>query len=270
MRILITNDDGAGAAQLVPLIRWCGKLGDVTAVVPKVEQSGKSHSIEIHKPFEAKQVELTPDVTVWAVDSTPADCVRFACSGLGLTFDLVISGVNRGLNLGHDIMYSGTFAAACEAVNNGMKAIALSTAIQAYEHSTEHLDSIFSFLEENRLLEQHDLYNINIPDRPKGIRITRMGGPYFLEKGIVGTVGGHGGNGYVTLPIGNRIQGQILPNSLDGLSHGHIHIIVQFSEGFQEVRAALLRILLSHNELTCTGLSPSMDELSRSFQFIVT
>lgn len=181
MRILITNDDGAGAAQLVPLIRWCGKLGDVTAVVPKVEQSGKSHSIEIHKPFEAKQVELTPDLTVWAVDSTPADCVRFACSGLGLTFDLVISGVNRGLNLGHDIMYSGTFAAACEAVNNGTKAIALSTAIQAYEHSTEHLDSIFAFLEENRLLEQHDLYNINIPDQPKGIRITRMGGPYFLE-----------------------------------------------------------------------------------------
>ena len=115
MKILITNDDGAGAVQLLPLICWCRRLGDVTVVVPKFEQSGKSHSIEIHKAFEAKQVALSEDVTIWTVDSTPADCVRFACSGLKLTFDLVISGVNRGLNLGHDTMYSGTFAAACEA-----------------------------------------------------------------------------------------------------------------------------------------------------------
>ena len=103
MRILITNDDGAGAAQLVPLILWCRKLGDVTVVVPKQEQSAKSHSIEIHKPFEAKQVELAPGVTVWAVDSTPADCVRFACSGLGLTFDVVISGHVVGDNYDAEI-----------------------------------------------------------------------------------------------------------------------------------------------------------------------
>ncbi len=182
MRILITNDDGVHAAQLVPLILWCRKLGDVTVVVPKYEQSGKSQSIEIHKPFEAKQVELVPGVTVWTVDSTPADCVRFACSGLKLRFDLVISGVNRGLNLGHDTMYSGTFAAACEAVNNGIKAVALSTTIKHYDQATEHLDKIFDFLQEHRLLEKNDLYNINIPGEPKGIRITRQGGPYFVEE----------------------------------------------------------------------------------------
>ena len=127
MRILITNDDGIHAAQLLPLIRWCRKIGDVTTVVPKVEQSGKSHGIEIHKPFEARQVEPEPGVTVWAVDSTPADCVRFAVLGLKLEFDLVISGINRGLNIGADMMYSGTVGAACEAVNLGLKAIALST-----------------------------------------------------------------------------------------------------------------------------------------------
>ena len=54
MRILVTNDDGVGASQLLPLIRWCQQLGEVTAVVPKVEQSGKSHSFEIHRDFEAK------------------------------------------------------------------------------------------------------------------------------------------------------------------------------------------------------------------------
>lgn len=181
MKILITNDDGAGAAQLLSLIRWCRKLGQVTTIVPKTEQSAKSHSIEIHKAFEAKQVALADDVTIWTVDSTPADCVRFACAGLNLHFDLVISGVNRGLNLGHDIMYSGTFAAACEAVNNGMQAIAISTSVPNYDHATDHLEEVFTFLERHRLLEHNDLYNINIPSKPKGIRITRQGGPYFAE-----------------------------------------------------------------------------------------
>lgn len=182
MRILITNDDGAGAAQLLPLIKWCQKLGEVTVVVPKFEQSGKSHSIEIHKPFEAKRIELEPGISIWAVDSTPADCVRFACSGLKLEFDLVISGINRGLNLGHDTMYSGTFAAACEAVNNGIRAIALSTSIKYYDRAVKHLDKIFQYLRENRLLQLNELYNINIPVDPKGIRITRQGGPYFIEE----------------------------------------------------------------------------------------
>lgn len=181
MRILITNDDGACAAQLLPLIRWCRKLGDVTAIVPKTEQSAKSHSIEIHQAFEAKQIALAEDVIIWTVDSTPADCVRFACSGLKLNFDLVISGVNRGLNLGHDIMYSGTFAAACEAVNNGIPAIALSTSVPYYDHAIDHLEEIFTYLETHKLLEYNNLYNINIPASPKGIRITRQGGPYFSE-----------------------------------------------------------------------------------------
>lgn len=219
MKILITNDDGAGAAQLVPLIRWCRKLGDVTVVVPKQEQSAKSHSIEIHKPFEAKQVALASDIIIWAVDSTPADCVRFACSGLGLTFDLVISGVNRGLNLGHDIMYSGTFAAACEAVNNGMKALAISTTVKAYDRSTEHLDEVFAYLQEHRLLEKNNLYNINIPEDPRGIRITRQGGPYFLE-----TFQNLDNDMY--MPVGKPIQSVGQDLTLDTVSHrqGYISI----------------------------------------------
>ena len=78
MKILITNDDSISAAQLVPLIKWCQKLGDITVVVPKFEQSGKSQGIELHKPFEVKQVDLLPGVPVYTVDSTPADCIRFA------------------------------------------------------------------------------------------------------------------------------------------------------------------------------------------------
>lgn len=181
MKILITNDDGIGASQLLPLIRWCQTLGDVTTVVPKFEQSGKSHGIEIHKPFEAKQMELAPGISVWAVDSTPADCVRFAVLGLKMAFDLVISGVNRGLNIGADMMYSGTVGAACEAVNLGMKAIALSTQPGYYDHATEHLDRIFDFIREHDLLEYNDIYNINIPKNPGEIRITHQGGAYYSD-----------------------------------------------------------------------------------------
>ena len=183
MRILITNDDGMGAAQLVPLIKWCRQMGDVTAVVPKFEQSGKSHGIEIHKPFEAKQVELESGITVWAVDSTPADCVRFAVLGLGLTFDLVISGINRGLNIGTDMMYSGTVGAACEAVNLGLKAIALSTPPKYYNKAVNHLDQIFDFVKSHDLLAINNIYNINIPADPKGeILFTHQGGPYYSDE----------------------------------------------------------------------------------------
>ena len=182
MRILVTNDDSISASQLLPLVRWCQKLGQVTTVVPKIEQSGKSHGIEIHKPFEAKQVQMAPDITAWVVDSTPADCVRFAVLGLKMEFDLVISGVNRGLNIGSDAMYSGTVGAACEAVNLGIKAISLSTQPHYYDHATDHLDQVFEYIRDKDLLSLNDLYNVNVPAEPKSeIRITRQGGPYFSD-----------------------------------------------------------------------------------------
>lgn len=179
MRILITNDDGMHASQLPALIKWARKLGDVTVAVPKYEQSAKSHSIEIQRSFEAKEEELEPGVTVWAVDSTPADCVRFAILGKGMEFDLVISGINRGLNVGSDIMYSGTVAAACEAVNLGIPALALSTPPKNYEKAIDQMDTVWEFIRKQDLFSFGRAFNINIPADPKGFRITRQGGPYF-------------------------------------------------------------------------------------------
>lgn len=181
MRILITNDDGLHATQLVPLIKWAQKLGEVTVFVPKVEQSGKSHSFQIRSPFEVKQVELEPGITVWSVDSTPADCVRIAVLGMKMEFDMVISGVNRGLNMGSDIMYSGTVAAASEGVNLGMKGLALSTTPGNYDHATDTLDTIWKYITSRDLFHYNRLYNVNIPAAPKGIRITRQGGPYYTD-----------------------------------------------------------------------------------------
>ncbi len=181
MRILITNDDGLYASQLIPLIRWCKRHGEVTVVVPKYEQSGKSHSIELHKAFEAKEVELAPDITVWAVDSSPADCVRFAVLGLHKEFDLVISGVNRGLNVGVDVMYSGTAAAIFEAGILGIQGIALSTSPDHYEDCISKLDMVYDIFKKHGLLEVHDLYNVNIPGEAIGYRFTHQGGPYFTD-----------------------------------------------------------------------------------------
>ena len=181
MRILITNDDSVTAEQLLPLIRWCSKLGEVTTVVPRVEQSGKSHGIEIHKPFPFQEVQLAPDVTVTAVDSTPADCVRFAVLGLQKEYDLVISGINRGFNIGADIMYSGTVAAVIEAVLLGIPAIAISTCPEYYEQAVGHLDQVFDFIQSKKLMDIHNIYNVNIPPQPKGIRFAHQGGPYYSD-----------------------------------------------------------------------------------------
>lgn len=219
MRILITNDDGIQAAQLASLIKWCQKLGDVTTFVPKVEQSGKSHSFQIRDPFEVKQVELEPGIKVWSVDSTPADCVRIAVLGMNQSFDLVISGVNRGLNIGADIMYSGTCAAASEAVNLGIKAIALSTPPGNYHRATDHLDEIWEYICRNELLNYHQIYNINIPADPKGIRITRQGGPYYSDDFS------YIGNG-LYLPKGKPIWEDSQDDTLDtdATLHGYITV----------------------------------------------
>lgn len=181
MRILVTNDDGIGASQLIPLVKWAQKLGTVMVAAPKFEQSGKSQGIELHESFEAKRFELIPGVTAWAVDSTPADCVRFAVLGLKEQFDLVISGINRGFNMGADIMYSGTAAAAFESVSLGLKAVALSTSPEYYEHAVEHLDRVFDYVFTRGLLDHCDAYNINIPPQGEKILITCQGGPYYSD-----------------------------------------------------------------------------------------
>ena len=182
MRILITNDDGINAKGLLPLAQWAQRLGDVTVIAPKVEQSGKSHGIEIHKAFEVKKVDFAPGIEAYSVDSTPADCVRIAILGMKKQFDLVISGINRGLNIGRDTIYSGTVGAIFEANALGVPAVALSTSPSYYDRATSHLDEIYDFICSNRLMEKGELYNINIPDDPVGFRITRQGGPYYSDQ----------------------------------------------------------------------------------------
>ena len=183
MKILITNDDSVSSKVLMPLAKWAKQFGEVTVVVPKYEQSGKSHSIEIRRAFEVKQVPFDdPDIKIYTVDSSPADCVRFAIEGMHTKFDFVISGINRGLNLGIDVLYSGTLGAAFEAATFGIPAVALSTEIDGFEEALEALDDIKEFFVCNELMKKNTIYNINIPLNHKGISVTRMGERYCVDE----------------------------------------------------------------------------------------
>lgn len=181
MKILITNDDGIHSEGLLIVTKWAKKLGDVTVSAPKFEQSGKSHSIDIHNPFEVKQVEFLDGVRAFSVDSFPADCVRFATLGLHENYDLVISGINKGLNLGEDIMYSATNGAIFEACTRGLKALALSTHVGDFCEAENWLDKIYDYVQTNNLFAYGNIYNVNIPKNAKSILLTKQGGAYFTD-----------------------------------------------------------------------------------------
>ena len=185
LKILITNDDGIDSAGLAILCKWASKLGDVTVSAPATQQSGKSHAITLRAPIDIKQTPLNlGETSAYAVGSTPVDCVRFATIGLGQRYDLVLSGINRGYNLGEDILYSGTVGAIFEAQLQKMHGIAFSTEFTTFEHAEKALDSVWEFVVANSLLDKNLAYNVNIPPEPKGIVVTKQGGPYFSDRWV--------------------------------------------------------------------------------------
>ena len=182
MKILITNDDGINSPALPRLIRWASRLGEVTAIAPKYEQSGKSHAIDFHGEIEIKKVSLDGGLCAFSVDSSPADCVRYGVLGLGERYDLVISGINKGFNLGCDIVYSGTAGAIFEAGRLGLRGIAISTDPHSFDHAFERLDELFDFINEKNLFAVSSLYNVNIPLGSGDFRFTRQGGIYYTDE----------------------------------------------------------------------------------------
>ena len=209
MRILITNDDGIAAPALPHLVNWAKGLGEVTVVAPKIEQSGKSQAIDFFREVEIKRTPRLGDVEAWAMDSTPADCVRFGIVGLKKEYDLVISGINKGFNLGHDIAYSGTVGAIMEAARLGVPAIAFSMDYEANaEDVIPNLSIAWNYMIENGLWKVGKLYNVNIPQTVEGICITRQGGMFYsdaFEK--------REGDFYIQ--VGDPIRNETLDPSLD-------------------------------------------------------
>lgn len=181
MRILITNDDGIDTLGIRLLAAWAKQYGEVTVVAPKVEQSGKSQAIEFVQPVEIKKVPFMDGVTAYSMASTPADCIRFGVVGLNQTYDLVLSGINRGVNVGSDIVYSGTVGAIFEAARYNIPSIAFSAFPDGQQEAAAHLDEVFRYLTDNGLLKDNLLYNVNLPHNPKGIRWTYQGSAYFSD-----------------------------------------------------------------------------------------
>jgi 5'-nucleotidase len=127
MRILLTNDDGVGSALLAHLATQLDALGEVDVIAPASDMTGVSRSLSLAGTIAVDEISLPDGRPAFAVGGTPVDCVRFGVLGLtGATPDVVISGPNYGVNLGDDVAYSGTVAAALEAAMLGLPAAALS------------------------------------------------------------------------------------------------------------------------------------------------
>ncbi len=180
MKLFLVNDDGIFAPGLTALIDSVQDQGEITVIAPHQEQSGMSQAITVHQPLRLTEVERG-----YVLDGTPTDCVKMGLQGLGLQPDFVLSGINCGSNLGTDILYSGTVAAALEAVILGIPAIAFSLCGSA-EFMPTATAIVKRLLFENPailstpgLLGAGHVLNINIPALPleeiKGLRLTKMG-----------------------------------------------------------------------------------------------
>ena len=182
MRILITNDDGINAPILPRFVEWAKRLGEVTVVAPKFEQSGNSQAIDFRRAVEIKRVDFPVECEAWAMDSSPADCVRFGVTGLGRRYDIVLSGINHGYNLGDDISYSGTVGAIMEAARLDHRAIAFSTDIDTFEFAMAELDHVYQTICERDLFAHARLLNVNFPmQKSRGVLITKQGGEFYSD-----------------------------------------------------------------------------------------
>jgi 5'-nucleotidase len=171
--ILLTNDDGIHSPGLLTLARVLAPVAHVTLVAPDRERSASSQSLSLHRPVRYE--EIAPGH--FSVDGTPSDCVLIALHYiLRVQPDLVISGVNRGWNLGHDVAYSGTVAAAMEAAYHDLPAVAISA--PSWEKLQEAAE--FALALTTRIwsepLPRGVILNVNLPDSLAcGVRLTRQG-----------------------------------------------------------------------------------------------
>lgn len=201
MRILLSNDDGVHAEGLAAMHQALKRIGDVWVVAPLQEKSTTGHSLTIHKPLR-----LIPIADrVFGVSGSPADCVYVGIREvLKKMPDLVVSGINRGANMGQDIYYSGTVSAAREACILGLPSVAVSLDVDFKKAHARRkplgpedlhyatagsvaLDLIRGLLGPKGMkIPKHTLLNLNVPDRPlakvKGIRLARQGFRFYSGK----------------------------------------------------------------------------------------
>lgn len=184
--ILVTNDDGVLAPGLLALTQEMRKLGNVSILAPDRNWSGGGHVKTLDRALRVKEVRLADGTQAFASDGAPSDCVALATLGyFKEPIDLVVSGINAGANLGHDVTYSGTVTAAMEAVIAGVPGIAVS--LETVEGFVGDIDFGPAARAASRVVRQvienglsHEtLLNVNVPflpdDKMRGVKITRQG-----------------------------------------------------------------------------------------------
>jgi 5'-nucleotidase len=193
VEILLTNDDGIYAPGLEALEHQLTRLGNVTVVAPATEQSGVGHSITFLSPLICNEVYQGPRRRGWAVEGSPADCVKIGIFEFcPQRPQLVVSGINGGLNAGINVLYSGTVAAAIEGAFFGITSVAVS--LEFDEHSDHDQAAAIAVHVIRQILEQKEdqpqLYNINIPSAalrgPTEVRVVPMSleryGEQFIKR----------------------------------------------------------------------------------------
>ncbi len=188
--ILLSNDDGHASAGIRAMYDSLATRADVILVAPETEQSATSHALTLHRPLRLRAIQ-TPNVKGFALDGTPADCVYVALHSEGRILprrpDLVVSGINRGMNLGQDAFYSGTVAAAREGALRGIPAVAVSAhhpgadIPRVAELATRVAMELFARAKSGAT-PAAPLVSVNVPEKWTGeIRATRLGNRIYEE-----------------------------------------------------------------------------------------
>ena len=194
MKILVSNDDGYLATGIIALTEALSGVADVVVVAPDRNRSAASNSLTLESPLRVKEVGENR----YAVNGTPSDCVHLALTGLlDEEPDLVVSGINHGANLGDDVIYSGTVAAAMEGRFLGLPTIAISLVGSRLEHfgTAARVAAEMVRKLDRSMLASDVILNVNVPNRPydslAGIRSTRLGFRHKSEP-VVRTKDPHG------------------------------------------------------------------------------
>jgi len=192
MKILVCNDDGIWAKGISELAKAMQTMGEITVVAPDVERSATGHAITMHDPLRVRETTLWgSDIKGYSLTGTPADCVKFGVSVImDEPPDLVVSGINRGPNLGTDVLYSGTVSAAIEAAILGIPAMAVS--LDSYDDEDYSFAAQVALEIAKKIIENHlpadILLNVNVPAVPsnlcKGIKVTKLGVRKYKENYI--------------------------------------------------------------------------------------
>ena len=186
MKVLISNDDGIFAPGIEALVQAFSQAGhEVLVCAPDSQRSAASHSLSIGRPQTVKEVEFSGAAKAYAIGGTPADCVKLGLTVLCPDAQAVVSGVNKGYNVGTDILYSGTVAAAMEGAICGRPALAISQMEKRedFSRAAQLAVQMFARLMENPL-KPLSVLNVNYPacDEIKGVLTAEMGQLHYVER----------------------------------------------------------------------------------------